>query len=56
MLNSNVPFAFLRLPLGLLHLLACAEILVDIVFACDTLPVVSNFISLGKFFRPLGIW
>jgi hypothetical protein len=55
MLNGDVPFAFLGLPLGLLYFLAGTEILVDIVFTCNTLPVVSNFTSLGEFLRPLSI-
>jgi hypothetical protein len=56
MLNGDIPFPFLGLPFGLLHSLSRAKVLVNIVLPCNTLPVLSNLISLGKFFRPLSIW
>jgi hypothetical protein len=55
MLNSDIPFSFLGLPFGLLHSLSRAKVLVHIVLPCNTLPVLSNLMSLGEFFRPLGI-
>jgi hypothetical protein len=55
MLNGYVPFAFLRVPLGLLYFLACPDILIDIMLSCDPLPVISNLMSLGELFSPLGI-
>lgn len=54
-LNGNFPLSFLGIPFRLLYFLPCAKILVDIVLACNSLPVVSNLLSLGKLFRPLGI-
>lgn len=56
MLNSYFPFALLGLPFGLLYFLPRAKILIDIVLSRDSLPVVSDLLSLGKFFSPLGIW
>lgn len=55
MLNSDIPFPFLGLPFGLLHSLSSAKVLVHIVLPCNTLPVVSNLMTLGEFFCPLSI-
>lgn len=56
MFNSDIPFAFLGLPFRLLHSLSRAKVLVHIVLPCNTLPVLFDLLSLGEFFRPLGIW
>lgn len=56
MLNTDIPLSFLGLPFGLLHSLSRAKVLVHIVLPCNTLPVLFDFLSLGEFFRPLGIW
>ena len=56
MLNSDLPFPFLGQPFGLLHFLSRAKVLVHIVLPCNTLPVLSDLISLSEFLRPLGIW
>ena len=53
---SDLPPALVAKPLGPFDSMLRPNVLVDIVFARNTLPVLSDLVPLCKLLRPLGVW
>jgi hypothetical protein len=54
--HSDLPLALVAKPLGPFDSMLRPNVLVDMVFARNTLPVLSDLVPLCKLLRPLGVW